>query len=122
MEKRDYRILTALKENQWLFEDIFRSKYWFEYSEFLMEIIQTNVISQFFINITSYGSDKNRENLARMLTYTFVGNIIDWIKGGFVETPQEITEDMARLCGSSMHQLIEDFLTLRPQNHSATAN
>lgn len=121
-KKEMFRLLCTIKTNDWLFKDIYNSKYWGEYHEFLMEVVQMRVVETFFYNCSTSGSSKNRENLVRIFTYSFVGQIIDWMKSGFKDAPEDMMKDIERLCGATFHKLIEDYLVLRPQGNPALVN
>ncbi len=117
-----YRILTTLKNNEWLFTQIYQSKMWDEFRDLLTATVAANVVQTFFLTCTDSGSAKSRDNISRIITYAFAGQIIDWIRKGFVETPLNLMKDFDRLCGSSMYKLIEDFLILRPHEQVVEAN
>ncbi len=117
-----YRLLTTLKSNDWLITQIYQSKMWDEFRDLLIAMISTNVVQQFFLTCSDYGSAKSRENISRIITFAFAGQAIDWIRKGFVEPPIEIMRDLDRLCGATMYKLIEDFLIFRPREPVAGTN
>ena len=82
---------------------------------FRSEIIHSRVAQSFVLSCADYGNSKSRESISRILTYSFTGPTVEWIKKGYPESPSEIMEDYDRLCGSAMHKVVEDFLVLRPQ-------
>ncbi len=117
-----YRLLTTLKNNDWLFTQIYESKMWNEFSDLLVTTISSNVVQPFFLTCTDCGTARNRENISRIITFAFAGQTIDWMRKGFTESPMELMKDFDRLCGSAMYRLIEDFLVLRPRDQVAEAN
>lgn len=114
-----FRLLNTLKKNESLVNEIYNSKHWGAFSEMITGIIHDKVIKTFFMTCSDYGSAKSRDNIARLLTYGFAGQTMDWIKEGLKDDPVELMKDYDRLCGASMYRLIEDFLVLRPREAPA---
>ena len=110
-----FTILCNLKKNGWIFQQVYGSKINETFNELLTEIIHTRVAQSFVLSCADYGNAKSRESISRILTYSFTGPTVEWIKRGYPESPSEIMEDYDRLCGSAMHKVVEDFLVLRPQ-------
>ncbi len=117
-----YRLLTTLKNNDWLFTQIYESKMWNEFRDMLIRIVSVNVVQPFFLTCSDYGSAKSRENISRIITFAFAGQTIDWIRKGFEEPPIELMRDLDRLCGAAMYKLIEDFLIFRPRETAVEYN
>ena len=110
-----FTILSNLKKNGWIFQQIYESKIYETFNELLTEIIRSHVAQSFVLSCADYGNSKSRESISKILTYGFTGPTVEWIKNGYPESPSELMEDYDRLCGSAMHKVVEDFLVLRPQ-------
>ena len=114
-----FNILSNLKKDGWIFQQIFDSKINATFNELLLDIIHSRVVQAFLLSCGDDGTSKSRESISRILTYGFTGPTVEWIKRGYPESPAELMEDYNRLCGSAMHNVVKDFLILRPQGKSS---
>lgn len=54
-------------------------------------------------------SEQDKEFIADFYKYALVGVVLDWVKGGMRETPEQLTAKLSRLLNGQFALAIENF-------------
>lgn len=104
------QIFEAVKENKPFIMNVYRCVHREQvekYLEPLVDDLLLGVINEEAVGLTV--REEDREFIARVYAYIFIGIMIDWINGDMEEDPKAITDRLAKLIKGSVSAALARF-------------
>lgn len=104
------QIFEAVKENKPFIMNVYRCVHREQvekYLEPLVDDLLLGVINEEAVGLTV--REEDREFIARVYAYIFIGIMIDWINGDMEEDPKAITDRLAKLIKGSVSVALARF-------------
>lgn len=104
-------IFLAVKENSAFVMNVYRSV-----SREQIEIYLYTLVYQLLLDVvmeTSNGKNINEEDMekiAHFYKYAFVGIMLDWVKNGMKEKPEDIVSNLSRMIQGTMEKSVSNFV------------
>ena len=114
------QIFKAVQENKPFILNVYRCVHREQVEKYLQPLVDQlllNVINEEAAGITV--RDEDKQFIAQVYSYMFIGLMLDWIKDDMREDPQQIVEKLSKLIKVILSRLVDTFfsrisLTMQP--------
>ena len=104
------QIFEAVQENKPFILNVYRCVHKEQVEKYLQPLVDRlllDVINEESDNMTV--RDEDKQFIAQIYSYIFIGLMLDWIKNGMREEPQQIVDRLAKLIKGSMSAALARF-------------
>lgn len=104
------QIFEAVQENKPFILNVYRCVHKEQVEKYLQPLVDRlllDVINEESDNMTV--RDEDKQFIAQIYSYIFIGLMLDWIKNGMREEPQQIVDRLAKLIKGSMSAALSRF-------------
>ena len=104
------QIFEAVQENKPFILNVYRCVHKEQVEKYLQPLVDQlllDVINEESDNMTV--RDEDKQFIAQIYSYIFIGLMLDWIKNGMREEPQQIVDRLAKLIKGSMSAALSRF-------------
>ena len=115
-KRETYRLFRSLNERDDFFKGIYGTKYRQTLLDSVKSHVRKDIVPDFLSNHRRGDNPKEWDTLADLLTHLFTGMFEECIRSDEAADPDEMMGVVERLCGASMHRMIDDYLAFSGAN------
>lgn len=115
-KRETYRIFRSLNARDEFFKEVYGTKYRQTLLASVKSHVRKDIVPDFLANHRRGDNPKEWDTLADILTHLFTGIFEECIGSDEAADPDEMMGVVERLCGASMHRMIDDYLAFSGAN------
>ena len=115
-KRETYRIFRSLNARDEFFKEVYGTKYRQTLLASVKSHVRNDIVPDFLANHRRGDNPKEWDTLADILTHLFTGMFEECIGSDEAADPDEMMGVVERLCGASMHRMIDDYLAFSGAN------